>query len=113
VFHLPAPPRIIPPLPPPPPLFVGGLNILIDTNGFLEIAPMAFGGVPPYTYTVGWGDGSQPTTALSHQYTIPNVYQLTITATDSTGTQASNTFFVNVPFSTGGGGGGGRPPVRV
>jgi hypothetical protein len=45
------------------------------------------GGIPPYTVTANWGDGSGTSTltggTFSHTYVNPGTYTITITATDS------------------------------
>jgi PKD repeat protein len=95
-----------------------------STNGdtapatYRMISETGLSGTPPYTYHWDFGDGQQETTADSeprHTYENPCTYNATLTVTDATGQNASDSTQVIVrPAPTNDTGGGVTPePLRA
>jgi PKD domain len=92
----------------PPPTLIALIKEPIEsTNG--DTAPATFlfeanaeGGVPPYTYSWDFGDGSPQSNEISihHTYEQAGLYDVTLRVTDSTGLTATSIGSVNVRPAT-------------
>ncbi|HXB10397.1 MAG TPA: PKD domain-containing protein, partial [Bacteroidia bacterium] len=82
------------------PVYVGTSNALMIPQIFFSIDSLTntviFGASdagpnPPYTYLWNFGDGNTSDSVIpSHNYASPNVYKITLTATDKSGLKATS-----------------------
>ena len=70
----------------------------------VTFAATSVGGAPPYVFSWDFDDGSPQTrgTRVSHDYSAPGEYIVTLTAIDSTGSSTSAQHRVGIDFSLGG-----------
>lgn len=62
------------------------------SGGNATFAPVVSGGVPPYTYAWSFGDGGvSSASAPTHAYATPGLYTVSVTVTDSLGTDVTST----------------------